>query len=242
MEDSSNQRTRLLANYHHRTTREDLVSLYDDLASSYDASMPLSTERRVARVDQFIRQYMGRVDLAIELGVGTGRLLSQIDAERRIGLDLSGEMCLYARRRGIETVVGDMRHLPFSDGTADGIVSGYGAVNYLPLDIVAGEVSRVLRKGGRFGLHLVPKKTVRIRGLFPPWREEALYSFCPPYTLPETPRWVQLRQMFEAGGLYIEQRLLLRNVAFPKSFVELPALSSMLFANHIGLAGYKVGR
>ena len=74
-----------------------------------------------------------------------------------------------ARRRRDPFVRGDIRSLPFADGTFAAVIAPYGVLQSLThardLTMTLESVSRVLRGGGLFGLDLVPD--------VPQWREYA---------------------------------------------------------------------
>ncbi|MBC7927632.1 MAG: class I SAM-dependent methyltransferase [Bryobacteraceae bacterium] len=125
----------------------------------------------------FLRSGTGKV---LDLGAGTGRssimFLSARPAARLVALDLFGEsfdthfghgttpqerLLANLKAAGLDNrasiVTGDMRKLPFEDGTFDGIISSY-AVDHLGRDGVKetlAEASRVLKPGGEFLLVLI---------------------------------------------------------------------------------------
>jgi len=70
-------------------------------------------------------------------------------------------------RKSLSLVRGDIRHLPFDDGTFPMVLAPYGILQSLirPRDLTAtlDSVARVLAAGGTFGIDLVPD--------VPKWRE-----------------------------------------------------------------------
>ncbi len=93
----------------------------------------------------------------LELGPGTGRLLTRIrgavaPSGLAVGADLSPVMARLAHERsGAPTVIADGRRLPFADGVFDGAASCF-VLDLIPasdLPQVLGELHRVLRPGGR---------------------------------------------------------------------------------------------
>ncbi|MEO3925672.1 class I SAM-dependent methyltransferase [Micromonosporaceae bacterium B7E4] len=99
--------------------------------------------------------------VAVDVGCGTGRALSALrravgPAGTVIGLDLTPQMVTAAATRGRDAaaalLIGDARHLPFGDATAD-VIFAAGLLTHLP-DPVAGlgELARVTRPGGRLVL------------------------------------------------------------------------------------------
>ena len=106
----------------------------------------------------------------LELGCGTGRLLSPLarTGVPMVGLDRSAAMLAYARRRLARLpravrpplVRGDMRHLPFRRARFGMVLAAYGLtqslVNDVDLDGMLAEIARVLRRGGIAAFDLVP--------------------------------------------------------------------------------------
>ena len=107
---------------------------------------------------------------ALELGCGTGRLLVPLARAgvAMTGIDRSGAMLARARRRvrclrragrpGL--VCGDIRALPFPRRAFAAVLAPYGMLQSLvrdrDLDAALAESARVLRRGGLFGVDLVP--------------------------------------------------------------------------------------
>jgi SAM-dependent methyltransferase len=114
----------------------------------------------------------------LELGCGTGRVsvpLAQAGVDL-VGIDRSAPMLSrLARRsaegakaaRAIRVIRGDIRDLPFRDRAFAMVLAPYGVLQSLirPRDLSAAldAVARALRRGGTFGIDLVPD--------VPRWRE-----------------------------------------------------------------------
>lgn len=128
------------------------------------------------------RQTVGRRDIAfwsrvaapvrgpiLELGCGTGRVSIPLarDGARVVGVDRSASMLACGRRRvrrarlqsRVKLICGDIRHLPFPDGTFRLVMAPYGILQSLLderlLSATLRDVCRVLKRGGLFGLELV---------------------------------------------------------------------------------------
>ena len=96
----------------------------------------------------------------LEIGAGTGRLLAQVRAPIRVGLDVSREMLARAAARpGLLLVRGDAHALPFADASFDAVIAGKGAFRYLDAARALAECHRVLRPGGRLGVHQYAAET-----------------------------------------------------------------------------------
>jgi ubiquinone/menaquinone biosynthesis C-methylase UbiE len=108
----------------------------------------------------------------LELGCGTGRLSLPLARAgvTLVGIDRSAAMLARARRRAprrLTLIRGDIRHLPFRDRRFAMVLAPYGVLQSLirDADVTAAleSVARVLKRGGVFGIDLVPD--------VPRWRE-----------------------------------------------------------------------
>jgi SAM-dependent methyltransferase len=111
------------------------------------------------------RDLLARVDVApgqevLDVATGTGNVAIRAAAAgaQVVGLDLAPELFQTARRRAeehavaVDWVEGDAEDLPFEDGRFDRVLSAFG-VQFAPRhEIVAQELARVCRPGGRIGL------------------------------------------------------------------------------------------
>lgn len=99
--------------------------------------------------------YVAAGGLALELGVGSGRIARPAIARgaRVIGLDLSHAMLVGAETPGLMRIRGDIRALPFA-GPFPVIGAPFNVLMHLytdaDLDACLGEVRRCLAPGGRF--------------------------------------------------------------------------------------------
>jgi SAM-dependent methyltransferase len=96
----------------------------------------------------------------LDVASGTGNLALRAAAAgaQVIALDLTPELFQTARRRAedhgvvVDWVEGDAAHLPFEDDRFDRVLSAFG-VQFAPRhELVAQELARVCRPGGRIGL------------------------------------------------------------------------------------------
>jgi len=132
-------------------------SSYDAVAATYDR---LSAPRVFAPVAQdLIRQ----VDLhagarVLDVGCGTGVAarfaLEGVGADGLVvGLDLSPAMLALARNKGVRRVVcGRIPTLPFPDGSFDAVVANFVVNHCEDYRAALGDMTRVLRVGGRLGI------------------------------------------------------------------------------------------
>jgi SAM-dependent methyltransferase len=113
-------------------------------------------ERTIAFVT---RLFTHRPRAILDLACGAGRHTQALRAQgcRALGLDLSLE--LLARGPQLPRVAGDMRGLPFRDGTFDWVLNFFTSFGYFDTEPqnfkVLQEVVRVLEPGGRFLLDLM---------------------------------------------------------------------------------------
>src|SRR5579872_2424731 len=89
-----------------------------------------------------------------DLGCGSGVFtdLLQWQGYDPVGVDISPKLIALARSKypGVEFLEGDVEHLPFPDGSLDGVLLS-GLVHHLPDPTrCASEVLRVLKSGGSF--------------------------------------------------------------------------------------------
>ena len=133
-------------------------SLYDLLAPLYARFLPGFFERLNTRAVQ--RVGAGAPATILEVGVGPGRLLSEIAAKgkaRVIGVDISRKMLGYARqavrdRKGNAKVVqASGLALPFPDASFEAVVSVLflGVLSEREIQPALNELTRVLAPGGR---------------------------------------------------------------------------------------------
>lgn len=103
------------------------------------------------------------VDL-IDVGCGTGNVAIQAAEAGAsvVGLDLAPEMLERARAASeaaglhIDWIEGDAQALPFADASADAVVSSFGCMLAPRHEVVAMELGRILRPGGRMALSTWP--------------------------------------------------------------------------------------
>lgn len=141
---------------------------WDTYAAFYDWENAQTVQRRdVAFWQRLAAAAEGDV---LELGCGTGRVSLPVarSGTALVGIDRSEPMLARARRRvararladRINLVRGDIRVLPFRACRFGLVMAPYGILQSLvrERDLAAAieSVSRVLAKGGRFGIDLVP--------------------------------------------------------------------------------------
>jgi len=141
---------------------------WDTYAAFYDWENARTLGRRdVAFWRRTLREEQART---LELGCGTGRLLMPMARAGipMVGIDRSPDMLTRAVDRARKLprasrpaiLRGDIRTLPFSARSFGAVMAPYGLFQSLlresDLSMLLAEVHRVLRKGGLFGIDLVP--------------------------------------------------------------------------------------
>jgi ubiquinone/menaquinone biosynthesis C-methylase UbiE len=148
---------------------------WDDYAPFYDWENARTFGRRDIAFWQ--RLVTGRAGRVLELGCGTGRVtvpLGRTGAASVVGIDRSAAMLDRGHRRvrrarlsGVSLLRGDIRRLPFRQGSFDTVIAPYGILQSLlrepDLSATLTAVAGVLKPGGVFGLELVAD--------LPAWKE-----------------------------------------------------------------------
>jgi SAM-dependent methyltransferase len=162
------------------------------------------------------RDLLARMDVTpgqevLDVATGTGNIAIRVAAAgaQVVGLDLTPELFAPARRRAaehgvvVEWLEGDAEDLPFEDERFDRVLSTFG-VQFAPRhEIVARELARVCRPGGRIGLvNWTPEGQVgelfKILGRYLP---------APPDYASPPPLWgseQHVRRLFAGTGVELE--------------------------------------
>jgi demethylmenaquinone methyltransferase/2-methoxy-6-polyprenyl-1,4-benzoquinol methylase len=133
-------------------------AMFDRIAPRYDVLNRLFSFRLDQRWRKATIQALSLTsgDILLDLACGTGDLseLAARVAVQVIGVDFAGNMLAGATRRGIQAkfVQADAARLPFPDGWASAVVSGFALRNFVSIPNVLSEVARVLAPGGRLAL------------------------------------------------------------------------------------------
>lgn len=96
--------------------------------------------------------------LDVACGTGNAAIPAAQAGGKVVGLDLTPELLDIAQKRADEVGVevdlqaGDAEALPFEDASFDVVLSTFGCMFVPRHEVVAGELARVLRPGGRLGI------------------------------------------------------------------------------------------
>jgi SAM-dependent methyltransferase len=150
------------------------MAQYDSFARFYDAVNGEPGDR-VSQILGFIEQYRPRTRSVLELGCGTGAILAGLGSGFSLtGLDLSGEMLTYARRRcpGARLIRGDITAFSLSE-KFDVVVCVHDTLNHVTTfegwTSVFANVADHLHDGGLFIFDLNTLGRFRDLGDMAPW-------------------------------------------------------------------------
>nr|WP_320114885.1 methyltransferase domain-containing protein [uncultured Desulfuromonas sp.] len=161
-------------------------SPFDENAAQYDAWFDSRRGRRIFALERdCLRQVLDPLSGRwLEVGVGTGRFAQAFGIAT--GIDLSSAMLSIAAQRGITTITASAEHLPFAEGTFDGILQ-VCVFCFLtnPLKVLE-ECWRVLKNKGHLVIGFIPADSLwgdyhTRRGK----QGHSYYSFSRFYTLEE---------------------------------------------------------
>lgn len=137
------------------------VPFFDRVAPLYDLILPGTDSEPLAAGLSMAERPLSAV---VDLGGGTGRAARALDRDPLV-FDGSQGMLKKARDHGLDTVRGDVRTLPFAEGSLDGVVS-VDAIHHFPeMEHTTEEVYRALAVGGVFVVRDFDPSTLRGRVL-----------------------------------------------------------------------------
>jgi SAM-dependent methyltransferase len=149
-------------------------------------------------------------DKVLDLACGTGwasRTIAQMGTGAQLfGVDIAHGLVESAKRIAkrsgvaIDYEVGDAEHLPYADATFDAVISSFGIMFASRPETAAGELTRVVRKGGRFGI-LVWKPDSTVFEMFKVMKP---YLPVPPTPAPSPFAWGNRDRIRELLGAHWE--------------------------------------
>lgn len=154
--------------------KEQVAQMFDTISGNYDnlnrvISFGIDVKWR-KKVLKIVSDKKPKFILDIATGTGDlAILMSKTNAEKIIGLDISGGMLEVGRKKVeekklsgvIELVLGDSENIPYDDNYFDAITVGFGVRNFENLEKGFSEILRVLKPNGVFVIleTSVPDKT-----------------------------------------------------------------------------------
>lgn len=104
-----------------------------------------------------IKLYYETDDYILDLGVGTGKLLSQLEGNNKYGVDVSENYLRLSAKKKINVCKANIEALPYKSNQFDMVISTDVFEHVFDLNRVLNEVIRVLKPGG-FLIFRVPYK------------------------------------------------------------------------------------
>ncbi|QGK75817.1 bifunctional demethylmenaquinone methyltransferase/2-methoxy-6-polyprenyl-1,4-benzoquinol methylase UbiE [Flavobacterium sp. SLB02] len=154
--------------------KEQVAQMFDNISGNYDnlnrvISFGIDIKWR-KKVLKIVSDKKPKVILDIATGTGDlAILMTQTNAEKIIGLDISAGMLEVGKKKIaekglsnlIDMVLGDSEKIPFEDNYFDAITVGFGVRNFENLEKGFAEILRVLKPNGVFVIleTSVPDKT-----------------------------------------------------------------------------------
>lgn len=141
----------------------DARAYYDALSGSYDQRRASPYHQMVDDLElETVAPYAAGARL-VELGCGTGRLLSRLAAvaKEAVGVDVSEGMAARARAKGLDVRIADLGALPFEDASFDLTYSFKVLAHVADPEAAIAEAARITRPGGHVVFDLYNRWSLR---------------------------------------------------------------------------------
>lgn len=147
-----------------KAAREEGASAYYDAFSKrYDEGRDVGYHALIDDLEVEIAKPFARRGKILELGCGTGLILSKLAsvADEAHGIDISEGMIAKARAQGLDVRVGSVTELPYDDGYFDFVYS-FKVLSHVPdIGRALAEAARVTRPGGHLALEFYNPLSLR---------------------------------------------------------------------------------
>lgn len=145
--------------------QQQVKNQFDRAAATYDSVAGLQRQMGGALLHQLSELRLAKEVRLIDLGCGTGELLSQLvdDGYTSLtGLDLSSAMIEQAKRKASSAAFlhAPIESIPVADNAFEVVVSN-AAIQWCEPDVAASEIARILKPDGRLLLNSFVKGTLR---------------------------------------------------------------------------------
>jgi ubiquinone/menaquinone biosynthesis C-methylase UbiE/uncharacterized protein YbaR (Trm112 family) len=142
-------------NLKHYQVREANITYYNSVAEVYENEIEQAvhqSEVNQRRMDYMVKSLAEKTkkELFLDLGCGTGNVLKfgKKYFRRAVGVDVSFNMLMQAKRNGLEVIQADILFLPFKHSLFD-VVSIFSVLHHIyDYSAVFNQIARVLRDGG----------------------------------------------------------------------------------------------
>ena len=144
---------------------QQTIKTYNEMAGEYDDETKDFWERFPRTIiDKFSELTSGKI---LDVGSGPGRdgLILQKHGFDVVCFDASEEMIKLSMQKGLVSVVGDFKALPFQNGSFDGVWAYTSLLHIGKSEIgrAIEEIKRVLKSDGIFGLGMIEGDTEEYR-------------------------------------------------------------------------------
>ena len=129
---------------------------FDELSEAYDSWYERHRSEYLSELG-CVRSAVPASGFGLEVGVGTGRFAAPLGI--RVGIDPSGEMLVFARRRGVESVRAVGETIPFADNVFDYLLLVVTICFVDDPSAVIAEAGRVLRPGGTILVGIIDRES-----------------------------------------------------------------------------------
>lgn len=133
--------------------KQSIQEAYDRYAKQFEINTsPLFEDVKIRDAESFIKSLKGKRILDLGSGPGVHSLYFKQQGLSPICLDLSMEMAKLCKEKGLEVVIGDLEHLPFTDSAFDGVWA-YTSLLHIPkvdLPLVLKNIKSILTSQGIF--------------------------------------------------------------------------------------------
>lgn len=160
---------------------DDYVLNYDQIAADHIESIeenglnPFMDESHINEINSetvdFINGLSHRAQSVLDVGVGLGEMISQLDIPQKFGVDIALDYLELAKSRGISVAMSKIEELPYKDEQFDLVTCVDVLEHVLDFLLCSFQIGRVVKPGGLIVIRVPYKENLDI------YRETNQYSF-----------------------------------------------------------------
>lgn len=142
----------------------DNKTYYDNFAKNYENERNKGYHKMIDDIEiSILRKYLKENDSVLEVGCGTGLILSKVVkfVVNGIGIDISENMLKIAKNKGLNVFYGNGEEIPFSDNQFDVVYSFKVLPHIKNIENVLNEIKRVTKPNGIILLEFYNKYSMR---------------------------------------------------------------------------------